>query len=901
MADNNNDFTVVRDGRIDDVVEHVHASDRLGQSRNAPVSDTSRGIAAETGHASFGNRLLTGHIVFALPNLNWYRVQMDGTGAVIPCFSLIECGGTPLGPRPTGTTPPRTSVVIHLDPVRQQGMIIGIIPPLLADMYAAAPDVIHQASGAGLSREKVYNAVFTQFREGGTQHRGANRPLDSTSLEWGRICETGTMIHLDPFLITLRVNELCGLWLHYHDDFLRMAAWNHDCFTATHSLAIRHDEGENHLIEEHYVYPWEGSGLYGAPGTNLTTAFDPKEVQYSGEKSYVDLPDGAEDLKPIPRYTRYGGYLGQGEHQLVSVPGKSSGQRKASDDPTQSPDIGVFEEFTGLDGTHAVRSAKQLIRMKYSLIPVPFQKLPPEDPTGDDATTNNYRFSSQFGHGPPHKVSDIKITAPTDARQLLRAAGILDFLAYAFNWQGLHPFYYHTKDFAVIDESKLAGATALGPAQEKLNFQTLTSQSNLPDATAQSINVDQRYGAVTYTQRISYDVMAEDGSLIRGDGSGCEELMIGGTTKYTMPGDFVVQAGRRIILMADDIIFRSRKSVDISGGTGDVHIKAEKNLQLLSNSGGVLVQSNTPFAGQYTSAGGAALVGENVISGGIVFKSPSVISWASQIYLRTGGGPFSNGNITIDAGAGNGDVVTKADTRVDFLVDGSYLYIGNLGAPTKTTHIFSGGGVVLDAETVINGETVILGNIAQQGYMENTAGFGSAVAQVTGGLIGQILDINGFTAALQSELSGVNGTNKTGDTAATQMITNQFYKAGQAGNSAVITAAGFSFRDDALGSQYGTANFVMIEPRWQAMVRMNMASGGIPWSEPAVHYQNLELLPYPGNKAWNGPTLLQLSSLQMFDIQGFAKDRASAIYASPALGAANPVTPAGNFLTLANA
>jgi hypothetical protein len=82
---------------------------------------------------------------------------------------------------------------------------------------------------------------------------------------------------------------------------------------------------------------------------------------------------------------------------------------------------------------------------------------------------------------------------------------------------------------------------------------------------------------------------------------------------------------------------------------------------------------------------------------------------------------------------------------------------------------------------------------------------------------------------------------------------------------------------------------------------MNMASGGIPWSEPAVHYQNLELLPYPGNKAWNGPTLLQLSSLQMFDIQGFAKDRASAIYASPALGAANPVTPAGNFLTLANA
>lgn len=863
----------------------------LSRQHRQLTADSHRAAGVEYGNHAQPSQILHGTIVYAYPYCNWYRVQMDGPGQVLPCVMASQTTHTPMGPRVTNGVGPYNRCTVIQPPGWLHGIIQSIHPPRQFDPNAARPDYHLQGSGIGAQREDIYTSPMKSLlARHGVKSFGSNRPLDGTSLDWGVICETGSGIHLDPFWAYMRISELCGIWLHYHDDYMRFAGWNLDLQTAAHLLSARLDEGENRLIESHYAYPWEALGLY-SPGAGASAKFSAADVQFKINKGTTDLPDGSEDIQPIARYQEFGGYLGQGRQRLVMVPTKQSGIRHYGDDPTQAPDLGVFQEFIGLDGTYGLRSAKQLFFAKYCLIPVAKEiRLPEDQKTGDDARKDNYKFSGTFGSAAAHKVGDV---APGNGPEpaLAGCSAILDLLAYAFNWQAVHPFHYHSQDYGVPQESDFPSS---GPSQVQdfLNFGQLNGQMYMDDPTPKTVTVDSRYKDVKYFSRLSYMAHLPDGSVVHGDGYGAEIILSKGTVRIAAPGDIVMTPGRNFTVMAGcDINLRAHNSFDASAGTKDLRLKAEKNLQVLSHTGGVLIESQA--SGNNNNYKGK--VGEDVTSSGVVFKAAqsNVCTYAGGIYLRTGGPDLQAGPIVLDADKGDTQVVLKGNV-VAYCPETFDIAIGpdRSDSTVRAVHTFDQSGVLLDGQLLVNGPSFLLGDVLQNGVMENRDGYFAVDGPE------QVLAVNDgpFTRAVSTIQDGVKTEITAAETAHNDLFTLGFYQPQALGDDILIQATAFSFRDDGDGVQYHAQNYVLYESRWQQMVRLGQASGGSTWDEPAVAYQGFQQLPYPGYFNWNiNPTLQQLTALNMFDVTaGTAEDRPGP-YETPKLSDVAPVSPAAGF------
>jgi hypothetical protein len=464
------------------------------------------------------------------------------------------------------------------------------------DPHLTVPDWISQGGGSGIKRERCYTFPFTNmFRDGGVMDFSSGRPIDGTTLGWGRMSDTGIGLLIDPFQAYLRVNEACGLFLNYFDSYMRLAGVNMDIQSAVHELVVREDEGENQLFRGIAVYPWEALGMYKRD-EEPWEEYDDEDVQIKKHVGKLDMGEGLFDQMPIYRWQEHGGYLGQGHRRALMVPGRTSGSNNAQDDPKEEPDFGVFEEVIGLDGSYGMRSAKSIFFAKRSLIPVPRQRRLPEDlKEGDDKEKDNYRFSGVFGTGgDEHKVGDVEVEGDDDLKHLLTVAGVFDIVTHHFNWKGVHPFHYHKEDYTVPEEGDTiaGGPTAV---QENIDFGSLTEKTFLDYPAPKTVQVDERYGDVEYFEREAGFVMLPDGGLMFYDGYGSEIVMAGGSVKIACPGDIQLVPGRNIVMLGgDDIIARARTSVDISAGEGDVRVKAENNMQMLagnSGSGGILMES----------------------------------------------------------------------------------------------------------------------------------------------------------------------------------------------------------------------------------------------------------------------------------------------------------------------
>lgn len=885
------------DGRVTSLVYADHSDGRRLKSQHDLTNDPHRSILQEH-YGHFDRKpLFTGTVVYSSPYCNWFKVQLDGPGITVPCTMGSDSTFGPMGPRDTGVLPPYNQVVVWFPTSRVHGVILCSIPISQHSSKLTCPDYTSQGSQSGVQREDVYKQPYQSlYRDGGLQCFGSNRPIDSTILEWGKITETGLGISVDPFMTFMRANEVCGLWLHYWDSYLRLAGWNMDLQTAAHEVIARLDEGENRLITYVNTYPWETVGLY-ASGTQFTNTFDDKDVQFTIPKAKIDLPDGKEDVQSIARYQEHGGYLGQGFRRQVNIPAKNTGVRYYSDDPTKAPDMGVFEEFIGLDGTYGLRTAKQYFLAKTVLIPVPKEmRLPEDQKTGDDARKGNYNFSG-VNEGPPHKVGDVQATGP-GPQALTQAGGMYDLLTYAFNWQGLHPFYYHQQDYSLPNESDIknkSGAPTI--SQDNLSFSALGDSQYMDYPVPVPVQVDARYGNVNYTQRVAYHSILNDGSQIFGDGYGAEIRMVGGKIEFTAPGgisfapgtDFTVLAGR-------DINLRAHDSFDASAGTKDLRLKAEKNFQAVSNSGGMLFESKAAgFVANF-----AELTGEQVVTGGIMFKAQNsdVVTWAGNIYLRTGGTNLQAGQIVLDASKGNNQITLNGNTSI-FSQAEFGIYIGPVddNDNVQASTVFTSQLVIMNQNLEVGGTTYVVGDIVGNGAVE----VNGPIAAVSNneGLVASMnaSDLAKAIAPVQTALKAVISE---GSTAYDQVFIDWLYSSGQDGDDATIKQAAFSFRDDGKGTQYHATNYQLPESRWQMMQRLGMASGGTPWNdEPPVIYHDESQFPYPGYNNWSSnQTLLEIAQLNMYNAaNGLAQDRPKP-YETPQVGPLKGVTPAKGFLII---
>jgi hypothetical protein len=437
---------------------------------------------------------------------------------------------------------------------------------------------------------------------------------------------------------------------------------------------------------------------------------------------------------------------------------------------------------------------------------------------------------------------------------LQRASGLLDLHGYLFNYAGIHPFHWHAKDYKTWEQSALQYAEYNHRVPD---YSTLQEKMYLPEVSPKEIEIDHRYKTQKFYEAESFVSLLEDGSVVIGDGYGAEIKMSGGCLTLSAPGDVWIKSGRHAQLWAGgDCIMRANGGVDISTTEKHVRIKSERNVMILAGNdegtpGGVLIESRAT-APTYDFE----KCGDVVEFGGVVLRAPKseVVGLAKNIYLRTGGGGSSipPGNITLDAGKGEADIVTKSSNL--------YQYVGRSGSimqffrdsaddDTKKANLFSQDATLLcgpvgtDKDFITNGNILANGSIfCTKGHIftELAARGAMFVAPCDGDCQSQVQQgIDTFTELVDTILPDI------GDTIDEQILEQLWYKETRPGNAAIMDSMEFSFRTD---EQYKISDFLLYEDRWQQMARLY---GNIPkkWTEkPVTNTKCGKTWPFPGGK-----------------------------------------------------
>lgn len=712
----------------------------------------------------------------------------------------------------------------------------------------------------------------------------AGRPIDTTGVgEWGVMAETGVGLFADPFQAYLRVDEATGIFAFYTDQLLRVSGHNYQHRTSHLDHEELDDEGELVGFSRRWVYPWEAYGVrrpnqvstgwnaasvdsHGlAPGQG--TKFVDPFISQDGSGEAVREPEMVDQV-PAARILEWFGYLGQGGRKTVAAPVQldqlidSPGtQDQAADaDPAlvaddnapagrleleegtgplesalpyavpperrglEAEQAGVLEVTHSLAGSFRVRSARDIILARRPSIPVPRQVLRPEDPDGD--TTTDYRPSGweKFGSGDAHQIAT-GLAASEGSPQ--RACMLPETLAYLFNWEGLAPFAYHTRDWYVAQEGA-AGSDIVN--QVAPTYADLATDQYLAAPTPEFLEIDHRYGDVKVYPNESHVALLEDGTIVIGDGWGSEIRMTGGNIEFHCPGDVSFFPGRNLLAWAGhDIVLRAHDSADFTAAKGDMRFKADRNLHALggnSGCGGVMIESKSICAAH----GYADRVGEQVTSSGIIMIAPqaqfSVLAGDVAIKLED---TSSDGRIYLDSGYSR-HIHTRSRTFVNRVTpDGAvvHLFDGNGVEAQPSANEFAAGYTLLSRDLLLGEDLYVSGAAsfertvtARRSVSGNSsvsfATTRSAVTERKSYLVGEFRDAYGQEVVLPPHADEAEFTCRT-------------------------------------AGQYLSTNYAFWEPRWRA-IAAGASQTLTPWTEPEVLglRSGVSTLPHPGAR-WTEP------------------------------------------------
>jgi len=851
-----------------------------------------RNFGTHSGITTFGK------ITYAMPYVHWYRVQLDDAAADFPCCQVTDCAATPFSVRSSGPLTPGCSVLVYKPAEGFYGFILGVVPDIVGDGALVHPDWISQGSNMGFKRELYYHGVMSLFANQGSVLDFSNgRPVDSSSLgEWGKMSDLGGGIHIDPFHVFLRINETCGLFLHYLDDLTRLEGSNLDIRTAVSELVSRNDSGEGMHYSGFSPYSWEATGAL-APFATIHREIDDKAVQYT--QPYGKFEPLYDDQQPFYRSEEYRGYLGQAWLRQVMLPPQNNSSTEVLQYSSELVLPGVFREHVGLDGSYGMQSAHSIVLAKRGLIPIGKRIQPVESPAGDDIDTEggNYRFAGVFtgdsGGAEQHKVGDVD--PGEDRANLIRAAGLSDYLAHLFNWKSLHPFHYHAKDFYLPEHSEMEPVTTL---QRVPLFSSLLQQTWLDASSPVAMTVDHRYGSVDYYEVESSFSLLPDGSSVWRGGNGEEIRFLGGSIQISCPGDILMQPGRSLVAYGgDDIVLKANKSIDITANENDVRLKAERNVGIMGGNGGsgrVLIESKAEgFLHDYDRK-----IGEDINGSGILLKAANsqIAGWGSEIYLRTGGGDVTPGPIVFDADQGTQDIRTVSRgfirhinlVAADYFPSGEGKTVANtfsaLNSQFQTSCQFDGGLFVTRNGMFIRGNLAILG-----GHIgtENAQDYNFYVGWLHGQSLGQ------SKAALEEVLQGMETVREGGNDDYSLGIDERYYDDGQVGNDDVIRSTAFSLRNE---EQYNTEDWEFPETYWQQMARESQQELGT-WEDNPVEYQNSQqvLSPHPGYDRWRAESWLTLDLTMHDHATGQDEPRSEGAYLDPTFGEWKKLIPDENY------
>ena len=918
----------VNDTAVDQALEGRSVQEQ--QATGGQASDTTQTAINQNNRLDADTPLRVGRVLLSLPYIHCYKVQVSGRAAATVATALTHNSMLPLGVRAGEVIPANSQVVLWEPKGGKLAYIIGVIPVAMMSDQMNMADHVQQGGNSGPKKvEAVRNIPKSVSDAMGWVPQCSGRPMDGTSGEFVRQSETGIGILIDSFQAYLRVNEVCGLWLNYFDNYAKLAALSLNLMSYCENNLQTYDEGENFAIRGHCTFPWEATGMYGS-AEKFSVNHPKRKVQLDRDFPFAeeDVDDFAQT--PVYRLTDYTGYLGQGWNRTLMKPAGTSGKRLMTD---TDDDTGLFNEFLALDGAYSVRSAKSITLAKYPLIPNPRRIRTPEDAKGDDLTENNdYRFSGKFGGGDEHKVREWKADSVTELPNLMKPAGILDMLAHHYNWKSTHPFYYHKKDYRYPQEEDGQELSSV-----KFHSGSFYEAYVAVEPTAQ-INISDSYGSVNYYNTASFFSMTDDGSVIIGDGYGSQVTMTGGQIRLEAGGDVMLMSGSRVVTLARESIIRTKDSIDISSSDKDVRIKAERNLQV--SSGSLLLEALNPGSTQQYDG----KIGEEVQASGITLlsKGGSVNVLTRDYYLRSGiadaptygtgsgttgrvisGIADATGDVVIDVAKGRGRYVNYAAQQSFYTRD----FVGIWHSPTgdddpqdqiKATHYFSKSLTFLEGVTLNEGTFVACGDDgfigAEQSFiggkdlivlagMACLKGINSIGDSSTNNIPAQVNKF--FKDACEGVKDMIIDLGKDGLEA---VFTDRWWKENEPGNTELLEdQIGFSFRDlseiEDKAYGYSKDKFFLLEARYQQLERAGLSSRAAQaWTENAISYQGKQLYPWPGKINWeDNDTLLRYKNgadtFKLFDQGGFAlsRDTAQSDYEEPEFADWDMITPATDY------
>ena len=879
-----------------------------------PVSDPGQQAAATIFSFHQNMRPVLGVITDVYAIASCYRVYVEKGMAPLMCTYMNDSNVGATGAKRITTLQAGTPVVIMLHRhFLNYGLIIGVLPLATTASNKALVETISAAS-----RQRIDGAHATAIKKEESSYitdwRGG-RPIDAISGELGWISETGLRVVVDSFMLQCAVGEMCGIFGFYHDQLLRVCGYNLQERTAGYERESFNDQDELMDIEGWAGYPWEQLAMFGrgAPHTQRS------DQQWQlDEPHYANLEPQDDWMQAWHRERQFHCYLGQGSKHIVQArPSEAStsdyfAYEGSSTGLVEPQFVGLFDRSVGFDGHSHEASAKGFSRVKRMPIVSPVRKRRPEQPSingtpaGDDET--NYKASGALGGGPDHTITGDLEVQSSDVPELSRVAGLLDFHAYIFNYSGIHPFFWHDKDWTVHQESELDHVSGYGP--EIPNYSSLCGQMYLDSAPTESIHIDDRYGNQTfYHNECGYE-FAADGSVTLFDGWGSTIVMANGHIILSAAADIWLKSGRDVIQWAGfDAITRAQNSIDLTATKKDIRIATGKNMQLLAGNtgmGGILLESRAKSATYDFEK-----CGEEVVSSGVILRAPNsqVVSWAKDVYLRTGGGfsagKVQEGDIVLDASKGARDITTHASRMTHFMRN-SLRLIYNLGPVTLGGHEFALNQSVLGGQLCVGGAVEVVGQVlardsfvSERGHIITAQAAGGAehVASLEGVQLGRAaarLRTCENKGKEGTVTAGASGPSASSGTALYQSsLQTPFYDSQKAGNDNTIEKAEVSLRS---AMEYKTTDFKVYEDRWQQQDRVG-PNGAKFWVEKAVTCHGDETYPYPGKEAYESSALYE-QDLTIFEItgtQGKSKDRGEDgdledTYAAPKYGMPTPTS-----------
>jgi hypothetical protein len=784
-------------------------------------------------------RVVSGTIIDAMPAYGWYNVQISDS-SFIACELISETSNALVGVRRVGVLPPGTMVFLVINGAKHTGAILGSYQGYAVGTAKEVHDFISQASTQSKATEnftQYYKAKFPKISK-----YSLRSAVDETSIgEWGKMTETGTGLFVDSFMSFLRADENCGFWAFWHDQLARMHGHNLQIRSPGMDIYSFDDEDELSVVTGFAPYLWEALGR-SQPGQVA--------VQNSYEDSQLNRPEFAnfdivtKGQTPFHRLRRFDGFLGQGFKQQLRLPPNITTPIIYSL-PTPVITPAVWEEHLALDGNYHMVSAQGIMFAHVPPFSAPNQIKLPEDATGDSTDNGYVPAGFVSGEDSPQKIR----TGPKGDSELPGTGPALiadDELAYGVKWRSGHPFYYHKKDWKTFDEQFKEAPQGYG---------LLSNKQYLPKPTPVDLQVDHRQKA-DYHPTLSFVSILRDGTVVIAGPAGEEIRMGGGSIEISCPGDIQLRPGRSLInLSGRDTVIRAKNSVEVSSTDEDVRIKSERHMQLLAGNsgvGGMLIESKSQgVEHDFTKTG------SDVVSNGIVIKSSSVVSTLGEsIYVRAGLKDSSSGLISFDASKGKGNIISSADSIINFA---SSQVIDYFGKPTK---VKAANVYTADVTVIAGGLRTLTGDCVFAG----AALFNSYVYVLNGNVYAEYADgqLVGFDEKSKKLLEKnyqlskkiKKDTKVEGNKAYKQSFTEWLYDEKRIGNSKVLKTAGFSFRST---EQCRVSKFMLYESRWAQRARANGEST-LTWTEKPVKANENDTYPYPGVEAWTGSNYTKIDS-----------------------------------------